>query len=175
MPGLFFYNGLMMSTPKVKIRPINGDAEAWTCAEIMASSEPWLSYGRTREINFRTLTAPGAETHVAITDAGEIAGLVIIAMNVPLIRGYVMGLAVQAALRNRGVGTSLLTFAEERIFRESPNVFICVSSFNEGAQRLYARLGFTKIGEITDFAVPGAHEHLLRKTLGPQSTFKRAT
>ena len=47
-----------------------------------------------------------------------------------------------------------------------------MTSFNTAAQRLYARLGYQKIGEITDFAIPGVHEHLLRKTLGPQSTFK---
>jgi len=55
--------------------------------------------------------------------------------------------------------------------RNSPNCFLCVSSFNTNAQRLYARLGYQRIGELTDFIIPGAGEILMRKTLGPKATF----
>jgi ribosomal protein S18 acetylase RimI-like enzyme len=66
----------------------------------------------------------------------------------------------------------LLEFAEERIFRESPNVFLFCSSFNHDAMRLYHRLGYERIGEIKDFVIAGAGEILLRKTIGPLTTFK---
>ena len=156
------------------IRRIDGETEAWACADIMASTEPWITYGRTRDNTFATVSNPHAESYAAVV-ADEIVGVVILALRVPLISGYVCGLAVKPEHRNRGIGSKLLKFAEDRIFRDSPNVFMCVTSFNAGAQRLYARLGFEKIGEIRDFAIPGAHEHLLRKTLGPQSTFKRVS
>jgi ribosomal-protein-alanine N-acetyltransferase len=157
-----------------EIRRVNGEAEAWACADIMASADPWITYGRTRDNTFITVSNPHAESYAALA-GDEIVGVVIIALRVPLISGYICGLAVNPGHRNRGIGSKLLKFAEERIFRDSPNVFLCVTSFNTDAQRLYARLGFKKIGEIENFAIPGAHEHLLRKTLGPQSTFKPAT
>jgi hypothetical protein len=65
------------------------------------------------------------------------------------------------------VGSALLAFAEERIFREHPNVFICVSDFNPGARRLYERLGYRLVGELADYVVAGHSELLLRKTRGP--------
>ena len=161
--------------PDITIRRVTSDDDARACADIMASTDPWITYGRTRENTFVTVSNPQAESYAAISAGGEIVGVVVIALRVPLIRGYICGLAVKPTHRNRGIGTQLLRYAEARVFRESPNVFLCVTSFNTNAQRLYARLGYQKIGEITDFAIPGAHEHLLRKTLGPQSTFKPAS
>ena len=67
----------------------------------------------------------------------------------------------------RGLGSALITFAERRIFHDQPNVFICASSFNPGARRLYERLGYVAVGELTDFVVRGHSELLLRKTTGP--------
>jgi ribosomal-protein-alanine N-acetyltransferase len=48
-----------------------------------------------------------------------------------------------------------------------PNVFICASSFNPGARRLYERLGYQVVGELPDYIVRGHAETLLRKTTGP--------
>jgi ribosomal protein S18 acetylase RimI-like enzyme len=59
----------------------------------------------------------------------------------------------------------------ERIFRESPTVFLCVSNFNTGARRLYERLGYEVVGSLRDFLVAGRAEVLLRKSRGPWSTF----
>jgi [ribosomal protein S18]-alanine N-acetyltransferase len=159
------------AAPDITIRRVDGDADAWACADIMASTDPWLTYGRTRDNTFLTVSNPQAESYAAVAADREVVGVVVIALRVPLISGYICGLAVKPAHRNRGIGSRLLRAAEARIFRESPNVFLCVTSFNTKAQRLYARLGYLKIGEITDFAIPGAHEHLLRKTLGPQSEY----
>jgi ribosomal protein S18 acetylase RimI-like enzyme len=62
-------------------------------------------------------------------------------------------------------------FAERRILQVSPNVFMCVSSFNHGARRLYQRLGYQVIGELPDYLVRGHSEILLRKTTGPLAGF----
>ena len=69
--------------------------------------------------------------------------------------------------RKQGIGSKLMAFAEERIFREAPNVFLCVSSFNKEAQRFYIRLGYEQIGELKDYVVKGHSELLMRKTTGP--------
>ena len=157
----------------VTIRAISGDDEICACADIMASTDPWLRYGRTREILRATLTTPGVEVYIAVdAPSARVVGLVALALKIPLIRGYILGLAVASDFRNRGIGTRLLQFAEERIFRESPNVFMCVTSFNHGARRLYERLGYKQIGLITDYAIAGVDEHLLRKTRGPTNTYK---
>ena len=42
-----------------------------------------------------------------------------------------------------------------------------MSDFNHGARRLYERLGFRLVGELTDYVVAGHSELLLRKTRGP--------
>ena len=158
----------------VIIRRIQGDAEAWACADMMAATEPWLSYGRTRDNTFFTVSNPQAESYAAFA-GDEIVGVVVVALLIPLIRGYIAGLVVKPTFRNRGIGTRLLHVAEERIFQESPNVFMCVTSFNTGAQRLYARLGYRQVGELSDFVLPGVSELLLRKTRGPWTTFQKET
>jgi ribosomal protein S18 acetylase RimI-like enzyme len=48
---------------------------------------------------------------------------------------------------------------------------MCVSSFNEGASRLYQRLGYHVVGELRDYLVRGHSEILLRKTIGPIGEF----
>jgi ribosomal protein S18 acetylase RimI-like enzyme len=85
--------------------------------------------------------------------------------------GYIQTVCIDPARRGRGLGSKLVEFAEERILRVSPNVFMCVSSFNQGARRLYERLGYTVVGELTDYIVRGHSELLLRKTVGPLTGF----
>ena len=83
--------------------------------------------------------------------------------------------AVAPEARGRGLGTRLVEHAEGRIFRDSPNAFLCVSTFNPDARRLYERLGYAVVGELTDYLVPGHGETLLRKSRGPWSTFTPET
>jgi ribosomal protein S18 acetylase RimI-like enzyme len=156
----------------VPIRALASDQVAWTCADLMASTDPWITLQRTRDDTFKVVTNPAAHTFAVDID-GRIAGLVVIAQNVPLLGGYIMTLAVAPAYRNCGIGKRLLAFAEDLIFRDSPNVFLCVSSFNHDAQRFYERLGYERIGELKNFIIEGAGEILMRKTLGPKTQFKK--
>ena len=74
---------------------------------------------------------------------------------------------LDADARGQGLGTRLVEFAEKRIFRDTPNVFLCVSSFNPRARALYERLGYERIGELKNYLIDGASELLMRKTIGP--------
>lgn len=160
-----------MSVPAaVTIRPLGSPAEAATCARLMAGSEPWLTLGRSYERSLEIVTDPTREVSVAVRD-GELAGFVIVCMAGPFI-GYIQTVAVAAGARGGGVGTALVAHAERRIFRDSPNVFLCVSSFNSRAQRLYERLGYAVVGELTDYLIRGHGELLMRKSLGPWSEFR---
>lgn len=86
--------------------------------------------------------------------------------------GYIQATCVRSDLRGQGLGSALITWAEQRIFQESPNVFLCVSSFNEGARRLYERMGYEVVGRFASFVVGQHDELLLRKTWGPWAEFQ---
>lgn len=135
----------------------------------MAASDPWLTLGLRGRHCLKTFSAPFRETYAA-RSGKELTGFVVITM-CGTFRGYIQVLFVAPGHRGKGLGEELLAFAEKKIFTRSPNVFLCVSSFNKGAQRFYRRLGYRKAGLIKDFLVKGSDELLLRKTLGPIRDF----
>jgi ribosomal-protein-alanine N-acetyltransferase len=135
----------------------------------MAGSEPWLTLKRDFDHALKLLGALGPEVYVA--HAGDaVAGLVAVNMNGPF-AGYLQVVVVAKDWRGRGIGAQLVGFAERRIFRDSPNVFLCVSDFNPRAQEFYCRLGYERIGELKNYVIPGASEILMRKTSGPKLEF----
>ena len=152
------------------IRLLAGDAEAIECARLMSSTDPWITLGRTFEASLAILRDPAREVHV-LAQGPRLLGFVVLNLHGPFI-GYVQVLCIRPECRGQGFGSQLLHWAEERIFRVSPNVFMCVSSFNRDAQRLYERLGYTIVGELKDYLVPGHNEILLRKTKGPWGSFR---
>ncbi len=158
------------TAPDLLIRRIRRAAEARVCAEIMAGSEPWITLRRTREFALARLQDPTREVYVAVVE-GQLAGFIILHLGGPF-RGYLQTIAVAPEFRNRGIGRQLIAFTEERIFRECPNVFLCVSSFNPGAQRFYARLGYEPVGTLKDYVVKGHSEILMRKTISPMADFQ---
>jgi [ribosomal protein S18]-alanine N-acetyltransferase len=131
----------------------------------MAASEPWVTLGRTYEASLQIVEDSTREVYVASDESG-LAGFVILCMTGAFV-GYIQTVLVDPGRRGLGIGSRLIEFAEERIFRVSPNVFMCVSSFNHKARRLYQRLGYQVVGELADYIVSGHSEILLRKTAGP--------
>jgi [ribosomal protein S18]-alanine N-acetyltransferase len=156
-----------------RVQPLDRNSEAAECAELIVTSEPWLTLQLSRETALAVLTDPAKEVDV-IRDANGVAGFVVIDMR-GLLRGYVQILCVRPDCRRQGLGSALLRWAEERIFRDSPNVFICVSSFNPGARRLYERLGFALVGTLRELLVAGHDELLLRKTKGTWEAFRKTS
>jgi ribosomal-protein-alanine N-acetyltransferase len=155
----------------IDIRELRTIKEAEECARIMSTSEPWITLRRDYDLCLKMLTDPAREFYVAYHKK-EIVGFLILHMRGALI-GFIQTVAVKPEFRKKKIGTSLLDFAEERILRDTPNVFMCVSSFNPIAKSLYERLGYKVIGELTDFIVPGHSEILLRKAIAPISEFKK--
>jgi [ribosomal protein S18]-alanine N-acetyltransferase len=150
------------------VRPaVDGDVR-W-CAELMAGSEPWITLRRDLATALAHLGDRNKELYVAGQGEHRL-GFVLLEMRGAFV-GYIQSVGILPETRNRRIGAALLQFAEERIFKEQPNVFLCVSSFNIDAQRFYARHGYQKVGELPDFIIPGASEILLRKTLGPKTKF----
>ena len=154
-----------------EIRLLADDVEARACASIMATNDPWITLGRTFDRCLEAARDTALERYVAVSD-GEVIGFILISMRGSF-TGYIKSIAVREDWRGRGIGSDLLAFAEKRILRDSPNVFICVSSFNSRARGLYERLGYETVGELRDFIVRGYDEILLRKTSGPLAEFGR--
>jgi len=139
------------------------DEDIEECAQMMATTEPWITLRRTAEALRPIVADPDKELHV-IRDERGIAGFVILDLR-GLLNGYVQTLCVREDRRGTGLGAALLTAAELRILDQSGNVFICVSSFNPRAQKFYAKMGYEKIGVLRDLVVNGHDEWLLRKTV----------
>ena len=155
---------------EITVSPLRDQSEAEFCAGFIVSSDPWLTLRLPYHHALQRLCDPAREVYLAqVKD--QIAGVLILHLGGSF-SGYIQTLAVHPVWRNRGVGTKLVQFAEQRMFRESPNVFLCVSSFNDRAQKLYQRLGYERAGELPDYVVKGYSEILMRKTRGPLSDFK---
>jgi [ribosomal protein S18]-alanine N-acetyltransferase len=148
------------------IQRMESDAEASACADLMASSEPWLTLGRSYEASLAILRDPTREVFILQDHQAELAGFLILCMTGAFV-GYIQTICIHPDRRGQGLGSRLLEFAEQRILSHFPNVFMCVSSFNRDARRLYERLGYRVVGELTDYIVAGHSEILLRKTVGP--------
>ena len=151
------------------IEPLRNRDEAAVCARMMASTDPWITLGRGFEECLRAIEDPSREVHVARSH-DSVRGFVILNLHGPFI-GYLQTICVAPDARGAGVGSSLLAFAEKRVFAISPNLFLCVSSFNQRAKALYERLGYETIGELKDYLVIGHSEWLMRKTIGPMQGF----
>ncbi|MEA2329643.1 MAG: [ribosomal protein S18]-alanine N-acetyltransferase [Thermoanaerobaculia bacterium] len=154
---------------ELEIGRLNGDAEARACARMMATSDPWVFFGRTFEQCLARLTNPEGEVWVA-REEGIARGFIILLLQGAFV-GYIQVVCVAAEARGSGVGSKLVAFAEERIFAEFPNVFLCVSSINPRARELYERLGYKLVGELDDYLVRGYSEFLMRKSVGPLVEF----
>lgn len=132
--------------------------------------DPWRTLRRTADAAFAVLTSPDREVHV-VREGGALAGFIILDVKGPL-RGYIQTICVAPRMQGRGLGTFLIEWAERRIARESPNVFMSVSSFNPRARALYERLGYREVGTLKDYIVTGHDEILLRKTSGAWNDFR---
>jgi ribosomal protein S18 acetylase RimI-like enzyme len=140
------------------------------CAQLMAGSEPWLTLRRDVAACRAGLANPVKERYV-VREGGTRAGLLVLDMTGPF-PGYIQSICVAPGARNRGLGTQILAWAEQRILRDSPNVFMCVSSFNANALRLYRRVGYEIVGTLEGLFVDEHDEVLLRKRRGSWEAFR---
>ena len=154
----------------IQIRSLGHVDEARACAALMANSEPWITLCRSYEDSLRILCDPEREVYVALV-GDELVGFTILVMKGAFV-GYIQSVAVWPEWRNQGIGSRLLAFAEDRILRETPNVFICTSSFNAEAKRLYQRFGYEEIGELKDWVLTGYTEILMRKSIASLADFR---
>jgi ribosomal protein S18 acetylase RimI-like enzyme len=136
---------------------------------MMTQTDPWITLGISYEHCLQAFEGPCKELYILEVEGG-IAGFVILQI-CGTFKGYIQTLCIEQRFRGRGLGTGILQFCEERILKISPNIFICVSSFNKGALELYMAFGFKIVGELENFVKAGYNELLLRKTFGAISGY----
>jgi [ribosomal protein S18]-alanine N-acetyltransferase len=132
------------------------------CNAITAASEPWKTLHE--RVNFLTYVTLKQAYVCTISDA-TVGFILFISEPVFARGGYVRAVGVDPAMRRQGIGRKLLAFAESRIVRKSPNVYLCVSSFNRRGQAFYKGLGYTRVGKIPGLIVPNASEFIFWKRL----------
>jgi ribosomal-protein-alanine N-acetyltransferase len=152
-----------METP-IHVVTATPDDHGW-CARLMASSEPWITLGRDLELSRAALMRFGTELYVARAGKnGQPAGFILVAQYGLAGSPYIASIAVVEEMRGQGIGSQLLDFAE-RLFAGRGHLFLTVSSFNHGAQQLYLRHGYERVGEVKDYCVAGHSEFIFHKAL----------
>jgi ribosomal-protein-alanine N-acetyltransferase len=146
----------------IEIGEATADELIWS-ARLMASSEPWITLGRSLEACRAYALDPAYVTLVA-RRRGAPLGFVRIHPRGLAGSPYIASIAVVAEARGEGVGTALLDEAERR-YPKTRYIFLCVSSFNPRARALYERHGYSPVGELPDYLIDGASETLMAKRL----------
>jgi len=140
------------------------DQEKDLAAHLLASSEPWITLHITEEQCKKNCHDP--EFHLYIANKNEKpAGIILLDPKGVAGSPYIKSIAAFPEFRGQGIGTILLCFAEDLFRSESRHLFICVSSFNHLARKLYEKQGFKVIGELQDYIIDGASEILMHKGL----------
>lgn len=155
----------MPNAPELVIQPCSEPEDFDRFAHWMAASDPWLTLQLDAAYCRKAFEGVSKETWIIAVD-GSTAGFVILQM-AGTFRGYIQTLFIAPDFQGKGLGHQLVDFCEAHIGRISPNIFICVSSFNEGARKLYEARGFELVGVLKNFIRNGFDELLYRKTSGP--------
>lgn len=140
------------------------DADREWCAQLMASTDPWITLGRSLEHCRRVCSYPDYELFVARAE-GRPQGFILLHPRGAMSSPYVATIAMAPEARGKGLGTRLMAFAEERYRGRARHIFLCVSSFNTRARQLYERLGYQVVAELKDYVIEGASELLMHKWL----------
>jgi len=152
------------------IRPLT-EGDIPTCAQIVTTAPVWQRYGLTIERatqQFSEALRTNAPVLVADDGNGNVIGFVRL-----ILRGafdlspYIRWLAVASTQRSRGVGRQLLSGAEALVQPPVRDMFLLCADFNTDAQRFYESNGYSRIGTIPDYVIPGVTEYIYRKRLIP--------
>jgi [ribosomal protein S18]-alanine N-acetyltransferase len=155
----------------VNIRGFRSPDECDSAARLLLKAEPWKTFGRAYEQCLDAVTNPQKEAYGAFLE-NVFLGFVVIDLAGPF-KGYLQAVCVEESARGSGLGSKLIKFAERRIFRVSPNCFLCYSDFNSAVRPIYEHLGYVEVGILKDYMIPGYDEILMRKTIGSVMGFQK--
>jgi len=151
---------------RILIRLSTSPKDFAVCARMMSATDPWITLQMDYGQCLKAFEGDYKEIYI-IEYENNIAGFIILQV-AGTFSGYIQTICIDEAFRGKGLGKILLRYTENRVLKFSPNLFICVSSFNKGAIKLYYEFGFKLVGELDNFVKEGFTELLLRKTVGPR-------
>src|SRR4029453_10736055 len=96
------------------ITRLTTEADAQRCAHLMASSEPWLTLGRTYEACLAIIQDPTREVYLLRTET-DLTGFLILCMTGAFV-GYIQTICIDPVWRGQGLGTKLGGFAKAGVF-----------------------------------------------------------
>lgn len=152
-----------VSQEDVRIAPATREDREWA-ADVMATSDPWLTLGRGLE-DCRARCLDPAYLMLVAWNGCERCAFALLHPRGVSGSPYLASFAVDEASRDRGVGAVLLDACERHFAASSRHFFLCVSSFNTRARAFYERHGYRQVGEFPDYVIDGASEILLYKRL----------
>jgi len=136
------------------------------CNDIVAVSEPWKTLRE--KIDFeQAITRKQAYTCIRREGVmPEVAGFIVFTAEPVFARGgYLRAIGVATSLRNHGIGSKLMAFAEKTVSRHAAYLYLCVSSFNRKGQAFYKNSGYTRVGTLPGLVTPAASEYIYWKRL----------
>jgi [ribosomal protein S18]-alanine N-acetyltransferase len=148
---------------KITIRPAT-DRERELAAHLLADSEPWITLRISLDQCLKNCYDPEYQLFIAYS-GNKPTGIILIDPRGVAGSPYIKSIAVYPEFRGTGTGTALLSYAEDLFRDKARYIFICVSSFNHRARKLYERFGFQVAGELKDYIIDGASEILMQKRL----------
>jgi len=98
----------------------------------------------------------GGRLLVAAFDAGRLVGTVQVVLSTPPNqphRGEIAKLLVHRAARGRGIAQLLMDRAEAEARAEGRSLLVLDTVTGDAAERLYERLGWTRVGVIPNYAL----------------------
>ncbi|MBN1293359.1 MAG: GNAT family N-acetyltransferase [Candidatus Latescibacteria bacterium] len=136
------------------------------CAEIMAVTPIWEKYERTMDdaLTFIKNELNAGNFIWVYEEENTVKGFIgCVEHGMMGEFPYVRMVMVDGSHQGKGIGTKLLNYLEDLMFRNKHLIFMMVTDFNTDALRLYRRLGYEKVGEIPDYKKEGVNEYLLMK------------
>ena len=136
------------------------------CDAIVAASEPWKTLRE--KVDFGQAIT-GRQAYACIRSKGgtiDVAGFIIFTAEPVFARGgYLRAIGVANSLRNQGIGSKLMAFAEKTVSRQATWLYLCVSSFNRKGQAFYKKRGYTRVGKLPGLTSPDSSEYIYWKRL----------
>jgi ribosomal protein S18 acetylase RimI-like enzyme len=158
-----------MSSIPSSIVALTSESDLAACAELMMRSSPWKDLHFEYQQCLDALRSKEMSVHGLLSESKLIAFIATLATGIgfePLIEFV----CVNEDSRSRGIGSALIEFFEEILFPKAKNLYLFVSDINPRALALYERKGYSKVGALPNFNIPGQTEFLMRKTRGPRQS-----
>jgi ribosomal protein S18 acetylase RimI-like enzyme len=140
--------------------------DAPACGAIVGATPLWQrsGLGAERAAALLASAAAGGETVLVLEVDGTLAGFAWIDRRGAFGRSsYLRMIAIDPARRSAGLGAVLMQAFEAVAASEGTDGFLMVSDFNTDAQRFYHRLGWSEVGRVPDYVLPGVVELVMWK------------